>query len=534
MASYFLLTVAALGLILRVYSLSFRSDLTQAAQRQSSYRLDVAQTRGAFYDCNGQPLTDLESDTVAAVSPSVEAMEALAQAITGPQRSGVLQQLQEGKPFLCSLEQGPLSAQGVSCFAVTRRYGAHPIAPHLLGYLDGDGRGAAGLEAAYQEQLAAAGEKVSVRYGVDIQNRPLEAVEPEISGSCQPPKAGLVLTLDREIQQLCQTVGEQMLEKGAIVVMDVDSGALRAVVSQPSFDPQAVAKSLEDPEAPLLNRAFSPYSVGSTFKLAVAAAALEQGIPTSTTFSCLGGITVAGRMIYCHYRAGHRDCDMEKALEQSCNPYFIQLGQQVGAGAILAMAENLGFGRGSSFAPGVRSAAGQLPSLENASSPVALANLSFGQGELLATPVQVAAMVSSIANGGCQVTPSLIVGWSADGSLPQETRRAALRIFSEQSAQTLRQLMIQVVEEGSGQNAKPAQGGAGGKTASAQSGQLDEEGNELVHAWFAGFYPAEEPRYAIVVLAEGKESGGTYAAPLFRRIADQIAVLEEEREAESH
>ena len=89
--------------------------------------------------------------------------------------------------------------------------------------------------------------------------------------------------------------------------------------------------------------------------------------------------------------------------------------------------------------------------------------------------------------------------------------------------------MIQVVEEGSGTNAKPSVGGAGGKTASAQTGRYTEE-EEIVHAWFVGFYTADEPRYSIVVLAEGMESGGTYAAPVFRRICEQITVLERERQ----
>ena len=84
-------------------------------------------------------------------------------------------------------------------------------------------------------------------------------------------------------------------------------------------------------------------------------------------------------------------------------------------------------------------------------------------------------------------------------------------------------MMISVVEEGSGVNAKPEKGGAGGKTASAQTGQLDGDGNEIIHAWFVGFYPAEKPRYAIAVFAEGMESGSDFAAPVFKKICDEIA-----------
>ena len=311
------------------------------------------------------------------------------------------------------------------------------------------------------------------------------------------------------------------------MVMDVDSGQLKAVVSLPTFDPDDLTAALNDQEKPFFNRAFAAYNVGSSFKLAVAAAALEQGISPDFSVNCVGGVEIAGRMIYCHHRAGHGETDMERALEQSCNPYFIALGREIGDESILTMAEHMGFGRGSDFAEGLVASAGNLP--KAAASPLELANLSFGQGELLATPLQIAAMVSSIANGGYQVEAQLLLGWTEDGSVPQAAEQAKERILSERTAKRLQHDMIQVVEEGSGTNAMPSVGGAGGKTASAQTGRYMEE-EEIVHAWFAGFYPADEPQYSIVVLAEGMESGGTYAAPVFRRICEQITVLEQERQ----
>ncbi len=525
---YSIVSVLFMGLILRVYSLSFSTDLTQTATTQSSYTVEVCTTRGAIYDCNGQRLTETEKEYVAAVSPSAEAIQALAEGIDGMKRTAILEQLQEGKPFLCRLGQQQIFGEGISCFPVYQRYGLQPTAPHILGYLDYEGKGVIGVEKAFEQELSAAGERVLVRYGVDIQQRPLEAVIPQIQGSSEPVQAGIMLTLDKDIQQLTQVITGQMLDKGAVVVMDINSGELKAVVSEPSFSPNNIAASLNDEAAPLFNRAFAAYNVGSTFKLAVAAAALEQGISTNFTADCVGGMEVAGRMVYCHNRAGHRSTDMERALEQSCNPYFIQLGQEVGAASILTMAENMGFGKANNYAESVLSSAGNLPKEVN--SPLALANLSFGQGELLATPVQIAAMVSSIANGGYKVEPQLVLGWTEDGGIVEAEEKAAQQILSPRTANILKDFMIEVVEEGSGMSAKPVSGGAGGKTASAQTGTYDEDGNEIVHAWFAGFYPAEEPQYAIVVLAEGMESGGKYAAPLFKRICEQIAVLEEERQ----
>lgn len=522
---YSVMVLVAMVLVLRVYSLSFSDDLTQAANSQSSYTVEVCTTRGAVYDRKGQRLTERESSVLAAVSPSAEAMEALAKQITGSQRSAVLEQLREGKPFLCFLGRQRVYGEGITNFDVYERYGSHPLAPHIIGYLNYEGKGVSGVEKAFDEELRAAGERVFVRYGVDIQQKPLEAVEAQVNGSSQPVEAGIVLTLDQDFQLMTETIARQMLDRGAVVVMDVHSGELRASISVPAFSPNEPEQSLNGEDSPFLNRAFSSYNVGSTFKLVVAAAALEQGISPDFSIDCVGGVEISGRMVYCHNRAGHRETDLEKALEQSCNPYFISLGQEVGAENILTMAEYMGFGEGSVFAEGLSSAKGNLP--EEASSPLALANLSFGQGELLATPVQIAAMISSIANGGYAVEPSLIIGWTEDGQVPQQQTQAKERIFSEQTAALLRHDMIQVVEEGSGTNAKPSTGGAGGKTASAQTGVYDENGDEIVHAWFAGFYPADEPDYAIVVLAEGMESGGTYAAPVFKRICEQLAICGE-------
>ena len=187
------------------------------------------------------------------------------------------------------------------------------------------------------------------------------------------------------------------------------------------------------------------------------------------------------------------------------------------------MAENLGFGASAELAPGLFSAAGNLPGSSELSSKAALASFSFGQGKLLATPVQIAALAAAVANGGFSVTPKLVLGTTDEnGKLSAAPIYEKNRVMSEAAAKKLREMMISVVEEGSGANAKPNRGGAGGKTASAQTGQYDKDGNEIVHAWFAGFYPAEEPKYAIAVFAEGMNSGSDFAAPVFKKICDGI------------
>lgn len=177
------------------------------------------------------------------------------------------------------------------------------------------------------------------------------------------------------------------------------------------------------------------YNVGSSFKLAVAAAALEEGISPAFSVNCVGGITVAGRIFYCHNRAGHQETDLRRAIEQSCNPYFVKLGQAAGGEQILGMAKALGFGRSTELAPGLTAAAGTLPTESDLQNLHELANFSFGQGKLTATPVQIAAMVSAVANGGMAVTPKLVLGTTADGqTVDYQQQPAAVRVFSEQTA----------------------------------------------------------------------------------------------------
>lgn len=511
-------------LMLRLYRLSMDSSLLQAAQSQGSYTLEVTTTRGRIYDRSLLPLTDTEQSRVLAVLPTPEAGQACAEQIEGPQRRTALDSIAQGSPFLIDVGSGgTVYSSDVENFIVSSRLPhdtSEQLAIHLIGYLDGEGKGVTGLEQAYEEPLSAAGQQVSVRCQVDALGQPMNSEGMQVTGDSTPPQEGVVLTLDRRMQRVVQRVGQQ-IEQGAIVVMDVQTGELAACASFPQYDPYNLEEALTDPDKPLLNRALMSYNVGSSFKLAVAAAALEEGISPAFSVNCVGGITVAGRIFYCHNRAGHQETDLRRAIEQSCNPYFVKLGQAAGGEQILGMAKALGFGRSTELAPGLTAAAGTLPTESDLQNLHELANFSFGQGKLTATPVQIAAMVSAVANGGMAVTPKLVLGTTADGqTVDYQQQPAAVRVFSEQTAAILREDMIGVVEEGSAPLAKPKEGGAGGKTASAQTGQYDEEGEEIVHAWFSGFFPAQQPKYAVVILIEGGEFGGQVASPLFQQIAD--------------
>lgn len=516
-------------LLFRLYYLSASDYLTAVADNQSSYTLEIASTRGQIYDRDFQPMTDNDYDYIAAVMPCPESLNAIAQGITGMERSDALERMKQGSPFLMKISRDNLYARGLDIFQVSQRYAEKQLAPHIVGYLDGwSGKGVRGIELAYDEYLAAVGEEVSVTYAVDALKRPMTGVLPEISGDSIPPKEGIVLTLDKGIQAVAQEAAQDIPE-GAVVVMDVQTGDLLASVSMPEFSPNHVEEALEGEGAPLFNRVFGAYSVGSTFKLAVASAALKQGISPDFTCFCPGYVEVNGITFSCHNKAGHGWVDMKTAIEQSCNPYFVKLGQEIEPQNLLAVVEQMGFGKSCQLAPGMTAEAGSVYTAVELENKANLANFSFGQGVLTATPIQIAQMVSCIANGGYGVTPRLVKGNTTDGeTLAQGGEEFARnQILTAGQAKTMRDFMINVVEEGSGKKGKPEHGGAGGKTASAQTG-FYTNGEEKIEAWFAGFYPAKSPRYAIVVFIEGGKYGGDVASPIFKKIADGIYNLEKD------
>ena len=511
-------------LMFRVWDLGRGELLAQAAARQSSYRLEVADTRGVIYDRRLLPLTGGGWTYLAAVSPSPQALEALTPLVDPDRREELSRGMEAGKPFLIPVTGYGEGLPGVQIFPVEERY-AQGLAVHLLGYRSGDGTGQTGIEAAFDRELKEWGGSLWVRFSTDALGRALGDGGGERSATPIQPRGGVVLTLDREIQRSAQEAMEDnQVEKGACVVMDCRTGDLLAVVSCPDFDPGEVAASLEAEDAPLLNRALQGYSVGSSFKLAVAAAALEAGISPLHQEECAGGVEVGGQLFRCHNLAGHGVITMEEALKRSCNPYFVQLAQETGAAAVRQMAADMGFGSPCQLAEGVVASGGNLPALEELVGGE-FANFAFGQGKLTATPLQIAVMTASVANGGERVIPRLVKGTTDDGETLEETPvYARQRVMSQTTARILQAFMVSVVEEGSGTPAKPAQGGAGGKTASAQTGRIDPAtGEEEVHAWFTGFWPAEDPQVVITVLVEGGESGSDRAAPVFRQIADGLA-----------
>lgn len=524
----FSLLVALFTLLsVRTAYLSASPLLTQTAENQSSYKQVVSSNRAQIYDRNMTGLVNNAEQYRAVILPEPSSIDTILTLTDEYTREELLERMQTGKPFVIDSKLSSVDDPNIRLFQSYNRYRDNGLAAHFIGYLDDAGNGLTGIEKAYNDFLKEHSTETSVKFTLDGMGRYVKGGEISIeTGGLS--SAGVVLTLDSRIQDIIERVGKQTIERGSIVVLDAKTAEIVGSASFPSYNQNNVAPSVSDEvNTPMINRTLYAYNVGSTFKIATAAAALDAGLSPSITHNCTGSIEVAGQVFQCHYHPGHGVLDMQQALRESCNPYYVALGLQTGAESIRRVASDMGFGKEFPLADGITSAKGYLPTLDELFNPGEVANFSFGQGGLLATPLQVSELVFSVINDGKAVTPSLVKGVTEDGTTLTEQSElpAPIAAMSESTAQTLKEFLTRAVSEQKKNDMKPSLTTAGGKSATAQTGKFDSEGNELYQTWFSGFFPAEEPEYIVTVLVENGTSGNGSAGPVFAEIADLITGL---------
>ncbi len=348
-----------------------------------------------------------------------------------------------------------------------------------------------------------------------------------IGESLPIPGSDLAVTLDVRIQKAAvEALGQR---PGAIVVMDVETGAIRALYSSPSFDPNIFSSPLtteewarisKDPLHPLQNRCLQgTYPPGSTIKPFMALAGIEQGlINPSWSVYCRGSVTLYGHTFRCWRRGGHGTVDLERALEVSCDVFFYRLGQKLGIENMASWIHRFGFGRSTGLMP-VGEADGLIGTPEWSRLvrktpwyPGESVSVSIGQGPFLVTAVQLARGFALLANGGRLIRPFLI---------PPESPEPPIRIDLEPTGFAAVLSGLKGVVHSSEGTARVLAGlPVAGKTGTAQVVRLPEPGQgrsrspELQHhAWFVGWAPIENPRFSIAVLVEHGGGGGSVAAP---------------------
>lgn len=525
LALYAVILLGFAVVLCRLYFLAQTPAYAKRAEVQAEAVLKLPARRGNFYDHDGRLLTGLEPRWLALCFPGENSYARFYAAADEAGQALLYQNRNRAAPFLLESARD-LTPLGTFCIPSTRRYSAVPLCQHLIGYLDAEGCGAAGLEKALDNLLAGTGAQSVLTCAVTAQGRMRAGTEPQLTDA-DSGAVGVQLTISRSIQRAAEAVAAENMTSGCILVLDTATAAVRASVSVPGYDPEYLAASLNAPDSPFLNRALQSYAVGSVFKPVLAAAALEEEL--STEYECTGAVVVDGQVFRCAGGVAHGTVDLAAALEKSCNGYFIRLGQELGAQKALRMAKRLGFGQQVPVAGALHAEAGSLPDEAELAQSGQMANFSFGQGSLLASPVQVAAMMNAIAAGGVYRVPFFVERTvdETDGAEQQVLAHPQpVRVMRKETAATLCRMLEGVVSEGTGRDAAGIEGGAGGKTGTAQTGQFSAESSELKNLWFAGFYPAQQPRYTIVVLQDGQLTPAYSSAEIFAQVCAALQWLE--------
>lgn len=495
----------------RIYNIAHK-DYSAVATRQSTRTVTVGEKRGEIFDRNFAPLVSKEKKLLAVVTPCPASYKYL----RGKADDGYIREkIDNASPFVVETDE-EINNEVIRTFSVPVRYSENQTAVHIIGYTDSSGTsGISGVEKAYNNYLTENSGKLTVTFQVDAVGRVLAGMDKYINDNNFTSKAGVVLTLDSEIQNLTETaLKNSRIKSGAAVIMKVNSGEILAMASTPTYDPDNVADYLYAEDSPFLNKALSAYSVGSIFKPLVVACAYESGISPDYEFECKGKITVGDRAFSCYDNKAHGKINMTEALEKSCNCYFVNLINKIDTDSLLKISSLSGLGNKLTLAPGISSAAGLLPSKDALKIKGTLANFSFGQGDLLASPLQIASLYHTLVTGNF-TSPLLIMGFTNTiGLMTKEKSSTPIKVLTDETVIKLRKALSSVGKSYGLKN-------AAGKTGTAQSG-IYKDKKEILRTWFAGYYPADNPEYIIVILNENGNSGTSDCLPVFREIIEAL------------
>lgn len=444
-------------------------------------------------------------------------------------------------------------------------YGA--LASHLLGYVgapndtnkdeakkytfyQGDVEGKSDVEKTMDEYLKG---KPGVRY---LRRNAKGVIEGVLREDAPKQGANVYVTLDARIQSIAEEA-IRAVGRGAAVVVDPNNGNILAMASVPSFDPNSFIPSIKakdwaalqkDEANPLINRAVSAFPPGSTFKIVTSLAGLRKRM-AGAHFNCSGGVSYGDHYFHCWIAekgGAHGTLGLTDAIKVSCDSFFYQYGNAAGIESIDTTGDMMGLGKQASL-PITSEQPGVLPGPEwmqihyprERWSQAYTANVSIGQGYVLASPLQMAMAYATVANGGVSYYPRLVDKvLNQDGSpllndkgqvavpLTPRVHADLRRDFTRDQIELVRRGLWKVVNEEGGTGGKARIPGVqvAGKTGTAQA---MTNGKKDTIAWFCSFAPFDNPKYAIAVMVQGGEHGGSVAAPIATRILERTLAMDE-------
>ena len=531
--------LAAVFLRLGYLQLFEHAEYLARAQRQQQRTIEITPKRGAIYDRNMHPLamsTQVESAFAVPgeIGDNKNMAARLLSGVLGIPQDVLETRFDSSSSFVWIARKLPpdkaeavraLNLKGVYFQKENERfYPKRALAAHVLGFVDMDEKGLAGIEYELDNRIRGKSEKIVVM---------ADAKQRWFDGEAAARDSGddVVLTIDERIQyiaerELAAAIAKTHAIAGTVIVQNPNNGEILALANWPKFNPNAASEARQEAR---MDRAVSAiYEPGSTFKLITLAAALDQHLTRpSEVFDCENGaVYIAGHRIRDHKKFGL--LTVSDILAQSSDVGAIKIALRLGAPKFYDYIRAFGFGQQTGIELPAESR-GILRHLENWSS-ISIGSISMGQ-EVGVTPVQLVTAISAIANGGLLYKPQIVeelrkgnqVLPMTDELAPGEPRR----VIQPETAATLRRLMEGVILNGTGSLARLAGWTAAGKTGSAQ--KIDPATGHYsptkLIASFIGFAPINNPAVTILVSLDspvGQHEGGQVAAPMFKRIAEQV------------
>ena len=542
-----------LGLIARLcYLMIFDAEYYQKkAEALHEREREIKAARGEIIDRNGKVLaTNKTVCTVSVIHSQIEDADAVTKALAGTlemedetvrkkvEKVSSMERIKTNVEKEVGDRIREMNLAGVKVDEDFKRYYPYEeLARKVLGFTGGDNQGIIGLEVKYEDYLK--GENGMILSTTDARGVELEGIAEDRA----EPTAGntLRISIDYNIQKYAQQMAQKVMEekqaeKVAIILMNPQNGEIYAMVNWPEFNlnepfelPEGTTYDSEDEKQELLNQMWrngcinDTYEPGSTFKIITSSACLEEGVvDLDDTFVCPGYKIVEDRRIRCHKVGGHGAETFVEGVQNSCNPVFMEIGLRLGAERFCDYFEQFGLMEKTGVdLPGEASTI--MHRLEDIGE-VELATMTFGQS-FQVTPVQMAATVSSLINGGKRVTPHFgveVLDSESGKTLKTFSDKQGRRVISEKTSETMRKILESVVSVGSGKNAYIEGYSIGGKTATSQT--LPRSANKYISS-FIGFAPAENPQIlgmCVIYDPKGIYYGGTIAAPVVREIFDDV------------
>jgi len=509
-------------------------QLVARAAGQQNRNIPINPKRGEILDREGRVLAySVDADTIIAVPTDIDDPIGTAAALCSAlddcspaKRKIITKRLSTDKQFaFVDRKVSPDAAQriaaleldGVGFIKEDRRYYPNKeLAAHLLGYVGTDNQGLSGIESTYDEEIRGRPGKMLVQ--TDVRHRAFSRVE-------QLPTTGatIELTIDKYLQHIAErelhaAMREHQALSGTVVVLQPRTGELLALANEPSFNPNAFSHASKDS---LRNRGVQDiYEPGSTFKIVTTSAALEEGATTrDELFDVSSGVIRIGNSTISDMHT-YGVLSFEDVIVKSSNVGTIKVGLRLGPERLSRYVRRFGFGEAlSRDLPGESSGIVHNPSDLN---DRGVASVAMGY-QVSVTPLQMAAAVSAVANGGELVEPRVVRAIVRNGVRVQRERRVIRRAISEETAAELTSIMEAVVERGTARAAQIQGYSVAGKTGTSEK-VINGRYSKVAHnASFVGFVPSREPALTILVLIDTPKelyTGGRVAAPVFQRIAE--------------